>query len=1267
MRTLLSPFFLALAIISFQQAEAQQRPARRSNTLILNWQSIQKIRSENGLISQLTCMECGIMGSNPRVPVVQQLFPGETIQDLSLEGSSWEEIPFWEIAGLDTQAISSRISPVEWEQLEVEKKLSSRSFVVPIRKNGGRWEKATTLVLHKKAVASSQPSVPTRIATASNSIFSSGNFVKIGIVKDGVYQLTAADLQANGLDLSGRLSSQIKLYGSGGKILSEANRDYNFAEIPELPIWVDDGGDGIFNSTDKIYFYGQDPHTWTFNLGRVAYEFSPNIYSDTSYYFVTVSPGSGKRVEISNTSAPADQIVNSYIERWVYSPEKVNVASFGRIWYADVLDFTTTKDISFEAQGLTTTSNLKFRIGVMARSAVAYGFQCKVNGENLGDPITPSPVSLSAVYGVYGSNRIETREITSPGNQATLNFSINYLKSGNPQSLGYINFVEMNGERSLSWNNKNFNFRSGTIQNIHSGFEIANLPADARVWDVSRNGSIRQLVPVANRYISFQDTLKEYSAFVPSLCPRPALLKPVANQNLKGMASPNLVIVSHPLFLEQAYRLADFRRRNDNLEVEVVTLEQIYNEYSSGAQDITAIRNFAMDLYYKEETSKFRYLLLFGDCSYDYKNRIPNNTNYIPTYSSNESLYIIGSYASDDYFGILSRTKGGWGANDLMEIGVGRLPAKSKEEARIMVDKLIRYSSDTLTLGNWRNRYTFLADDKDYCTHSRQANALATSVQNQNASSLIKKIYIGAYEKIVGAGGERSPEANNDLLNTFDKGSLIVNYTGHGGETVLADEFLLTSEMIEQLENKYRLPFFITATCDFGRHDYPTQVSGAESLVLQENGGAIGVVTTGRPVIADNNFSINQSYFSNIYNPVEGRPGRLGDAMREAKNKNGDKASNRGFTLLGDPSGRLAFPEEDIVITKMPPNNEIKGLDLVEFEGEVRKDGVIDSVFNGRVFPTILDKPGTITVVDPVYCDNYNYSADLSTLFNGSARVVNGKFKFQFMASKDISFAPGNGRLSMYAQDAKRNKDAAGNRTDLLVGGFNPNPVTDNEGPIIRPFMNDTTFVSGGLVGPNAVFIGFFEDDPSGINTSGLGLGHDLMMTLDGNQIFILNDFYQTAEGDHTKGSVRFPLYNLSEGHHTLVIRAWDNSNNSSEAILEFEVGTLEVLGKIAKNMVLYPNPFTEELRLQFDNAYAGKSIDIEMRVTDVLGREVTRLEWTIGNSSSRPGTDNELMWNGLKADGTKLENGTYFCQIRLKSNTDGAEFKINQKIIRLH
>lgn len=1265
-RTLLSLAILFATSLIHRNSFAQTY-GKRSETLTLTWQPVQKIRTVEGIAPSLSCAECGIEAGNPKIPIIQRIYPGERLINFSVEGSNWEEIPYWELEGIDTSSLSSRTTQVTWNEFEFEKRTTTRVVIFPIRKFEGKWQKAKSLVLNKQSIATPYVAMPSRINTTSNSIFASGNFVKIGVVKDGVYQLTAADLQSNGLDLSGRLSSQIKLYGTGGKMLSEANRDYNFSEIPELPIWVDDGGDGIFNSTDKIYFYGQEPNTWTYNLSRVAYEYRPNIYSDTSYYFITISPGSGKRVETYSGQTNVDQVVNSYIERWVYSPEKVNVSSFGRNWYADVLDFTTTKDISFETQGLVANSNLKFRIGVMARSAVAYGFQCKVNGENLGAPIVPSAVNLNAIYGIYGGEKVETREIPSPGNQSQLNFSINYQKSGNPQSIGYINFIELNGQKSLSWGNRNFNFRSGNIQNTNLGFEIAGFPAEAKVWDVTRSTRIQQIPAIGNRFITYQDTLKEYSAFLPSLCPRPALLKPIPNQNLKGMSSPHLVIVAPPVFLEQAYRLADFRRQNDNLEVEVVTLEQIYNEYSSGSQDITAIRNFAMDLYYKEESSKFRYLLLFGDCSYDYKNRVPNNTNFIPTYESNESLYIIGSYASDDYFGILSRTKGGWGANDLMEIGVGRLPAKSKEEARIMVDKLIRYSSDTLTLGNWRNRYTFLADDKDYCTHSRQANSLASIVQSRNQNSLIKKIYIGAYEKIVGAGGERSPEANTDLLNMIDKGSLIINYTGHGGETVLADEFLLTSEMIEKLENKYRLPFFITATCDFGRHDYPTQVSGAESLVIQENGGAIGIVTTGRPVIADNNFAINKSYFDYLYSPVNGSFGRLGDNMREAKNNNTDKSANRGFTLLGDPSGRLAFPEEEILLTKMPSNNEIRGLDLVEFEGEIRKNGILDSVFNGRVFPTILDKPGTITVADPIYCDNYNYQADLSTLYNGSARVVNGKFKFQFMASKDISFAPGNGRISMYAQDAKRNKDATGNRTDLVVGGFNPNPVVDNVGPIIRPFMNDTTFVSGGLVGPNSVFIAFFEDNPSGINTSGLGLGHDLMMTLDGNRIFILNDFYQTAEGDYTKGSVRFPLYNLSEGVHTLVIRAWDNSNNSSEAVLEFEVGTLDVLGKIAKNMVLYPNPFVEELRLQFDNAYAGKGIDIELRVNDILGREVAQLKWTIGNSSSRPGTDNELMWDGLKPDGTKLENGTYFCQIRLKSHTDGAEYKINQKVIRLH
>jgi hypothetical protein len=392
----------------------------------------------------------------------------------------------------------------------------------------------------------------------------------------------------------------------------------------------------------------------------------------------------------------------------------------------------------------------------------------------------------------------------------------------------------------------------------------------------------------------------------------------------------------------------------------------------------------------------------------------------------------------------------------------------------------------------------------------------------------------------------------------------------------------------------------------------------------------------------------------------------MGDAMREAKNINTDKISNRGFTLLGDPSAAFAFPGKEVVITNLTTSDTIKGLNLVVLKGEVRKNGVKEENFNGKVFATLYDRPGRLSIIDDDICVGFDktYSYQRSILYNGSTTVSNGNYEFKFYVSKDISFLPGYGRISLYAMDESQPRDASGYKKDLIVGGLNPNPKFDNEGPQIRLFMNDTSFLNYGLVGKDADLLVYLRDDSSGINVTGLGLGHDLTATLDGEQLFILNDYFENDEGSYTTGHLRFPLRDLSIGLHSIVVKAWDNSNNSSEAEIFFEVGNSNEGGKIVKNVVLFPNPSSENFYLQMENAYAGQKVNIQLEIYNIIGERISTKEWEYDNSTARLGSGKELAWDGTKSDGSRLPTGTYFCKIVLKSDTDGAEYKIDRKIV---
>lgn len=1241
-----------------------QAQKKQVSSLQPEWQDILKIQGPAGEMSSLNCKGCGFDQENSKTAVWLKFFPGMQVRGAELKNAVWTSIPFWEIPAIDTSFLKENRNSIRILADEQRKQPGSRVEVRLLRKGSSGWEKLqkADLELLFDEIRTNGSSVPEKILSQPNSVFATGTWVKIGITRTGVYQIRNSDLQGLGLDLEGKSSARIRMFGTGCKMLSEGSKNFDFQDISEIPVHVEDGGDGVFNQNDRIFFYGEEPHSWILNKNRRSYEHQTNIYSDSSYYFLTLSADSGLRIAPVSYQPDPEIVQQHYPERWVYAPDNINVLSLGRVWYADAFDFNTNKSLSFPVSDLSIDSVFRMRFGVMARSGIAYPFRFQVNGVQLSDS-APGTVNLNSAFGNYGRDAAPIRYYKPAPGTNSLNFSISYQKAGNPESIGYLNFVEATGWRRISWIPGGFSFRSFDHLGKVVAYPLDGIPSDVRVWDVSRRFAIRQLELQQNQISLLQDSIKEFFAFSPSDLPVPPLFLRMPNQNLRGLTCPDLLIVSNPAFLEQAYRLADFRRNHDGLDVEVVTHHQIYNEFSSGAQDITAIRNFAMHLYYKNPETKLKYLLLFGDGSFDYKNRVDNNFHMMPTYESPQSIYILGSYATDDYFGILGRNKNGWEANDLIDIGVGRLPSKNPDEARLLTDKLIHYASSKNCLGNWRNRYTFVADNGDYCEHSRQSNELAESLLFRNNQANVKKLFIGAYERIAGAGGYTSPAATNELLSSIEKGNLIVNYTGHGGETVWADEFLFTREMIDKLKNYDRLSFFITATCDFGRHDNPGQLSGAESLLLNNQGGAVGIMTTGRPVGSVNNFVINQSFYQTLFKPVNGKPGRMGDAIREAKNNNGDKLSNRGFTLLGDPSASFAFPEEDIAITAI--KDTIRGLDFVEVEAEVRDaSGNRDSLFQGRAFATLYDRPGVLSIIDGEPCTNNNYPYQRSVLYNGSSAVKDGRFRMQFFVSGDISYLTGNGRISLYAQDNSRILDATGSRTGLKVGGLNPNPIEDGNGPSIRLFMNDTTFVNYGLTGENADLLVFLSDAESGINATGLGLGHDLVATLDDKQSFVLNEFFENDEGTFQSGRLRFPLRELSAGLHKIRVKAWDNFNNSADAEIYFQVGISGVNDLIAKDVVIFPNPSNGKVYLQLQSVFAGENAQVDIEVCDITGKVITRKEWNFEESSSRPGALGELFWDGTNPDGSRLPPGVYFCRISLKSDTAKGEYKITKKLI---
>ncbi|HFC00045.1 MAG TPA: type IX secretion system sortase PorU, partial [Phaeodactylibacter sp.] len=708
-----------------------------------------------------------------------------------------------------------------------------------------------------------------------------------------------------------------------------------------------------------------------------------------------------------------------------------------------------------------------------------------------------------------------------------------------------------------------------------------------------------------------------------------------------------------------AEKLRDHRMSHSNINVTIVRLDQIYNEFASGAADVTAIRDFAKMLL--DRSDQFKYLLLFGDGSFDYKNITglnrsddgETNNNIIPPYETNRSLHTIYAFPSDDYFGLLSEGEGTPNLTGKLDIAIGRLPFKNEEEATDMVDKIIHYDTSPNTLGDWKNRIAFVGDDEDSGKHSIDANGVSNLLKSEHKVYNHEKIFLDAYQQVSTSGGQRFPDAVSDINRNIFKGLLSINYLGHGGGSGWAQERILQRQQILNWDNFDKLPLMITATCSFTGYDDPNSVTAGELCMLNKKGGVIGLFTTVRAVFSNSNKELTEAVFRNMFDRgANGEIFTIGDISRIAKNELGDTENKRKFALIGDPSMRLALPKYNISTTKINGNvvdtssqDTIQALQKVTIEGQIEDfDGNILTDFNGKIFPTIFDKSTTVrTLGQDEGSLIFDFDLQKNVIFKGVASVTNGKFTFTFIVPKDINYSYGFGKISYYAHDGV-STDAAGYYDKITIGGTNPNAIADNQPPVVEVYMNSEEFVFGGITDENPVLLVQLSDD-NGINVVGNSIGHDLTGVLNENtqNTYILNDFYESALDDYTKGTVRYPLSNLKEGRHKIKVRAWDISNNSAEGYTEFIVANSAEAA--LKHVLNYPNPFMENTSFQFEHNLPNQVVDVQIRVFSVSGRLVKTIEEQLMTEGTRI---TGITWDGTDEYGDQLGRGVYLYKVKI-------------------
>jgi len=1162
---------------------------------------------------------------------------------------------------------------------------------LPLRKNPatGVYEKLVSFNISIKEGNDGRETkvLPTYTTT---SVLSSGKWYKLGVSLNGVYKMNDSFLKQLGINLANIDPRNIRIYGSGGGMLPFANSVSRNDDLVENAIFIAGENDGHFDVDDYILFYGSGQLKWKYSLADSLFHHKDNYYSDTTYYFLTTDLGPGRRIgpQISSTLTPT-YLVNTFNDYALHEVDLVNCVKSGKEWFGESFDaLNRTRDFQFSFPNLITSSQVGLWSDVLAHSVQpepSCTYSINVNGIPVmtqvipsGSPVYYAPCANESVGNAWinvSSSNITVRMIFNPATNT---------------SQGWLNYLELNVMRQLTMHGSQMEFRS--VPSIGSGnvseFSLAGATSSTKIWDVSDALTVRQQEGIfSNGNFIFRiptDSLHEFIAFTDQsfLTPRAAGI--VENQNIHGIMSADFVIVTPPQFISQAERLAEHHRGYDQLSVSVVTTNQIYNEFSSGSQDVSAIRDFMRMLYNRNQNQAMlpKYLLLFGDASYDNKHRIYNNTNFIVSYQSDNSLDPTSTFISDDFFGFLDSNDGYWSDNDtysLLDIGIGRMPLKSNAEAAAAVDKIINYSTNGINtanpvncnsaisgFGEWRNIASYVADDEDGGTHLIQAEALAAKVDTTYQWYNIDKIYLDAYQQISTPGGQRYPAAQAAFIQRVERGSLFTTYVGHGGEVGLAHERVLTVEDIKNWTNFNRLSAFLTATCEFTRIDDPERTSAGEFVFLNSKGAGVALFTTTRLAFSGSNFSLCRSFNKFLFEPLNGLMPTLGDICRLTKNDYRDPHV-KNFLLVGDPAMKLAYPRWNVVTTSINNNlisataDTIKALTRVTITGEVRDDnGQLMNGFNGVLIPSIYDKEVTYyTLSNDPGSPVIPFKLRKNVLFKGKATVVNGTFSFSFIMPKDISFQYGTGKISYYAFNGLT--DAKGFYENVIVGGIgSDSTVTDDKrGPEIKLFMNDDKFVSGGMTNPSPNVYALISDE-SGINTAGNGIGHDITITVDGDKLYTANDFFEADLDSYQKGKISFPLTGLSDGKHTLKLKVWDIFNNSSETTIDFYVISSK---EITLNHVYnYPNPFTTHTKFMFEHNRACVPMSVQVQIFTVTGKLVKTISEYIVCDGFR--FDN-LDWDGRDDYGDKIGRGVYIYRLRVQT-ADGSTADKMEKLVIL-
>ena len=1041
---------------------------------------------------------------------------------------------------------------------------------------------------------------------AERSVLADGHWVKIRVSESGVCRMSFSELRSAGLE-----PSQVRVFGYGGAQKEQDFSKPNIDDLPQVPVYVGE---------DYILFYVQGPISWTYNGSRFAH--TRNTYSDFGYYLLSDDAGDMLLFPEAEavSGSPTDVTYYSYYQ--VQDEDSVNlidrtgVSGGGRTFYGEQFAAGQTRTFTFSTP-YANGDNSSVYIDMAANAATTSTVKAKLNNTS-SKSIYISSIPDHYTFGVAG-----TISMNGASEEQNQRVTIQFVNS-NASALAWLNYIEITTPSELVMTGSYMGIRSLVNRNTTNPvrFLLRNTTASTQIWDVTDLAAIQRMpttmVDDQLAWVGTQaDGVHEYIAvntdgtkFVQA-----EVVGEVKNQNLHALSNIDYIIICPEGYEDVSEDLAKAHEAKQAITYAIVTDQQVYNEFSSGTPDATAYRWLMKMLYDRAKNGigqQPRWLLLMGHGTFDNRKLLRNSgTSLLLTYQSKNSVNEIKAYATDDYFAYLDDNEGTIDTQGRMDIGVGRLPVESLDEARTTVDKLIQYIRNEQT-GKWKNQLVYLADDGENGTHTETAEKSAELVRIKNPDFIVHKIFLDAYPQEVNASGESYPLAKNRVLNLLKNGVLFFNYSGHGGYNAITNESILNLKDIAGMTNKNQA-FWLFATCNFAQCDAGKR-SAAETAVLNPKGGAIGILAATRTVYASQNTNLNRSVCDTLFghSDVFHYDMTLGEAISIGKNLLGSDENKLAYVLLGDPCMRLNYPT-DYHVETLTEMDTLNALSVQHVEGRIIDEDLNTvSDFNGKVDITIYDKMQSIPTRDN---DNAGgdprviaYNDYPNTIFSGATDVKDGLFNYTFMVPKDIRYNFDNGRIVYYAvtADSLETAEAVGHFEQFIIGGTGSTVAIDTIGPEMEIYLNSPAFRNGDKTYATPRFFANLYDK-NGINTAGAGIGHDLMLIIDDDpkMIYSLNEYFTAANNSYQAGQVSYLMEELANGPHSLTFRAWDLLNNSTTKSLNFivEAG----LDPSIYNVTTYPNPVQQSgvLHLIVNYDQPDELIETEIYLYNTAGQMV--------------------------------------------------------------